>query len=384
MIIFKSLKSINGWSSNVTAIPPGGCYSIDQEAQLRTTINLINNTNVPVIIALRDGTSYELEAKYNGEGDECIYIQKEYWHSKDTKPAILKRLDPTNDKLTDRQQAIRKSFSASFVHTDIRGFRSRIEHRVPRKDVEQRGGVSYIVDLDILISLASADITPHHPYSSEGVQRNLIENDSEVNAAEKFAYSLYLVDNEGKVNDKFINFNGDVYRVSPYPNETLTTGVYVLNSGVTGGLESKGPLDVVRSEYWDHDPDNPDAKGIILYNSYDEAKALGSVYEQRDRELKDESQRLELRKQELNSAKLEQEKSLQLEKDRLERDKQKREEAYRDLEHHRKMQAMEDKYYYESRSMRRKDSSDTLKNIPLILSSVVSLVLLGKEFLSSD
>ena len=120
---------------------------------------------------------------------------------------------------------------------------------------------------------------------------------------------------------------------------------------------------------------------LHLYKSKEEAEALGDLFLQRERELKEKELRFKeiendykLKRQQLQTDIDTRDQSFKLKELEYE-EKLARLNQYRDeVEHQRKLEEIRRKDHYEHRSYERKDSSEILKYAPILIGGLFAIV----------
>lgn len=197
----------------------------------------------------------------------------------------------------------------------------------------------YIEALDIVISIYNSgnptDVI--HPHSVDG---NIIL--SNVSDVEFFKYQVEIVDPRNRIGNRYINVGGTVYTVPVSRSSNKPEGVYV--TSITGAGVSNVDTEFYTLEQACELP--------FLHRSFDEARAYGSdtaslkrVHELRVLDHK-------------NSA--------------AERDERKSivDEVMSQLKHQRDLDSLYEKDRYDRRSSERRDFSELLKWLPIVISLV--------------
>lgn len=331
---------------------------------LERNVSFYNNLFDDVVIVGRDGLPFKLPP--SGKRDNLFQIRVTYrihasvimdpkgvFHNYGANTAEGKALAAAVKNIEESPVSGNKTFS--------------LDYTIRRDDIVSQGGVLYLADLDIVVSVHKDEWKALHPYSDASTRYQLIEAESNVNNSERFGYSVYIVSNNGSVNSKYINLGGSVYRVPSITNQSLRDGVYVCSSGPVQN-SAKDPIPMSLHYTFDEAWEN-----LRLFDTPEEAEKLGDILVEREKELKE----LQLQYKELEH--MQKMDKLQFEQDmeekrreyeRLSMERQ-REEAH--VEHERTMRAMRDKEYYDTRSAARKDSSEVVKYIPVILTSMFAI-----------
>lgn len=188
------------------------------------------------------------------------------------------------------------------------------------KEVMEKGGVLYLQELDVVVSLHGLPYLPRHPASEVDYQSAFEERMTGMMAASA-GLMIGIVDNAETFGTRYMNVNGFVCRVRPIKNPTQPSGVYLY---IPGSLEVEGEIVFYDLASLD-ESDCP----IKFYATQAEAKAHGDIHAE---ELK-----------------------------AWEREKQDFEKQILTLKNENEMKSLQRKDYYEDRSLERKDDSEHLK-----------------------
>lgn len=331
---------------------------------LERNVAFFNHMNDDIVVSGRDGLPFKLPPSGKRDNVFCVRVTyrvhtsvtmdpKGVFHQYGAKTAEGKALAAAVKNCEENKSAGNKAFSLDYV--------------IRRDDIVSQGGVLYLADLDLVVSAHKDEWKALHPYSDATTRYQLIEAESNVNNSERFGYAIYIVSNDGAVNSKFINLGGAVYRVPSIANQSLRDGVYVCSSGpVQNSAKDPIPMSLhyTFEEAWEN---------LRLFDTAEEAEKLGDILVERERELKE----LQLMYKELeHTQKMD---KLQFEQDMEEKRREyegmsmERQREQDMLEHERAMRSLRDKEYYETRSAARKDTSEVVKYIPVVLTSIFAI-----------
>lgn len=331
---------------------------------LEKNISYFNHLNDDVIVVGRDGLPFRLPP--SGKRDNVFQVRITYRINSSVAidpKGVFHQYGSSSSEGKALAAAIRNS-----EENNPSGNKSFcLDYTVERDDIARLGGVLYLAELDIVISVHKDEWKALHPYSDAATRYQIIEAESNVNNSERFGYSVYLVSNDEAVKDKYINIGGSVYRVPSIVNQSLRDGVYVCSSGpVQNGAKDPIPMSLhyTFEEAWED---------LRLYDSAEEADKLGDVLGEREKEIKE----LQLRYKEL-------EHDHKMERMKHDQDMEEKRREYENLtldrerestlaEHERSLRSLREKDFYESRSAVRKDSSEVVKYAPVILTSMFAI-----------
>jgi hypothetical protein len=187
------------------------------------------------------------------------------------------------------------------------------------------------------------------------------------------------VDHNGEFGPRFININRRIYKIPLDTSSECPDGVYLDgNVNVTGNFTGK--LDTLVYSLSEAD------EKLGLFRTYELAKDLGDVQatikqelEQRANEIKNE--KLDLENKRIENDRIFQEKQARLDADILKRNEERaaNEHLRKQLEDELHLKNLLRKDKFEELSTDRKNSSDILKHIPVIIGSILSLAILLKK-----
>ena len=261
------------------------------------------------------------------------------------------------------------------IHGNNTGFNEScqfsIDYIISREKLDRRGGSLYLVERDIIISRHVGKRTPLHPFSKYFFQEKFKTENTDIINENVFGFSIKIVDNNGLYGDRYVNLNGKAYRIPARRDRILTNGVYFTCSGQAFGNYELCPPETHKYSF-----DEADI-ALNLFRSVEDALTYGDPLKAKDKEL--ERMKIEFKEKEMF---LENEKlSMKARINDQEAEIKRRQNEYSDMasrlehmrreaEHARNMDKMGRSDYYEERSSRRKDWSETLKYIPAIITAV--------------
>jgi hypothetical protein len=334
---------------------------------LEKTVSYYNHLNDDVTIVGRDGLPFKVpptrrrdntfQVRVTYSIDSSITVDPNsvfYHHGSDT--AEGRALKSAIAAIEENPTHGKKTFS--------------LDYTVSRDDIVRNGGILYLAELDLVINVTKEDWKTLHPYSDAATRYQLIEAETNVNNTERFGYSMYLVSNDGRYKDKYINIGGFVYRVPSTKNKSLRDGVYLCS---TGPVDNDATMPMPLAVHYTFEDAQEKLK---LYDSAEEADKLGDQLAEREREIKELQVKYRELEHELKIERMEFEQEIEEKKREYERVSLDRQREQSNLEHERTMRGLRDKAYYESRSLARKDSSEVVKFIPTIITGTLALAVL--------
>lgn len=260
-----------------------------------------------------------------------------------------------------------------------------VDFELTKQQFDENGGIIYLENLDVLVSILNPSYTPRHPFTVGAYSDALLEIDPSLHELNSFHYRITIIDSGQRFGSRFININGIVYHIPAIHNSQLADGVYVIRTLPTQGalaiqLPGANCYDFTTAE-----------KELGLWRSYTEALTLGDPnsvlkrkYEEASNdaamalvEAKRQSQEAaarneqERREQELEHNRIKHD--LVLREAEIERREQEMRRSENELKHRleilRKEQDIREKIY-ETGSLKRKERIEWLKVIPITIGAV--------------
>jgi len=339
---------------------------------LRKDIEYLNSTGADITITDRDSIPFIIKPDYNR--DMLLVIQVTYTVGPSTliDPKSLSKLlgKPTTEREA-WNKTIEEAESGEYKTTSNRVL--RVTYKISRQTIERHKAL-YIPELDILVSLYQTNDSMIHPYSDLGDRYKLIESDINLRSTKSFGYSMYIVSNDGDYGDRYINLGGKVFKVPSTVNHSLQNGVYVCSSGdVVGKHSNPTPL----SEFYTFEQAE---EQLTLYQSTEEARIHGDLLGSQEYDRKQQAADLEDLKIQAKKKQLEHEERILAKKREQEETELIRQEVLAQQQHERAMRAIADKDYYESRQHARKDSSELIKYIPVVITAGLAIITLIQKY----
>lgn len=267
-----------------------------------------------------------------------------------------------------------------------------VEYIIPATDFDANGGVLFLQNIDLQVSVLDQASTAPHPYSLLGQRNRDAFNFKEDMTPRGVFYGVYIRDKDNHFGQRFININGHVFGVPVLTDESQDRdGVYFVNCGRT--TSSFVPARV----FVEYVPFEEADDKLGLYQTYREALTLGDPQERFKREY-------ELRVQELKNEELQfreeraaSERELDTIKERQRREMMEYEHQLlkitqlnkliaaelerRDQIYKREMMILKD--ITEGRSASRKEAGEIIKLIPTIITTVATYVAAYKKLKSA-
>lgn len=196
--------------------------------------------------------------------------------------ASVMRFDPNHNETPDVIKCFRK-------HIDERGMPVLINNRfhvnldtvVRIGDFKKHSGTMYSMETDLVLSMLNNHERILHPNSAQGLLEERMRQENPDENLGKFIYKIELVDNHGIYGKRFIRIAGEVYSINPIRDHVRRSGVYVTRNDPTIGSTY---LSEIRETFYTVEDAEQE---LLLFRSYEQAKAEGDVAAQRKKEMAD-------------------------------------------------------------------------------------------------
>lgn len=334
---------------------------------LEKTISYYNHLNEHITVVGRDGVPFKVPP--SKRRDNVFKVRVTYSIDESV------QVDPSNvffhqGSNTAEGKALKAAIAAIEENLTYGKKTFSLDYTITRDDIVRNGGVLYLAELDLVINATQEDWKALHPYSDAATRYQLIEAETNVNNTERFGYSLYIVSNDGRYKDKYVNIGGVVYRVPSTKNQSLRDGVYLCSTGPTDN-DVTTPMPIAL-----HYEFSAAQEKLKLYDSAEEADKLGDQLAEREKEIKELQVKYRELEHELKLERMEFEREIEEKKREYERVSLDRQREHSNLEHEKAMRGLRDKEYYETRSYARKDSSEVIKFVPAMITGALGLAVL--------
>jgi len=237
----------------------------------------------------------------------------------------------------------------------------------------------YCPELDLVISTEdNFSAVPMHPANIGGMKKLFLQGDPTVHNSLGVQHRLFIVDNAGSIRVRYVNINGEVYRLTPVKSKMLADGAWLIRTD-----PAKSNRKERAKMSFQYAPHTKMDEVFNLYLSYEDAFSLGGQLKVVERE----EMQYKLQTIHLKREQTVREGEMTLLKNQLEREKmahQRQQEEWeraraierfqweREREaHERRMLIMKEKY--ERESHKRKSFLDILKAIPTVITGLCTL-----------
>lgn len=384
----------NASVTTVRASPRESSASIDAMV-LGYETRVVNFCQKELQVCLRSGINYSVAPKNGPPGQSPgVIIQLITESHKDYVKIDSK--SQLNEPHNEDQKILKASLKRS---NKLRNEfdEAIVEYYISREHIDSEGGVIYLPELDIQLSILSSIATPEHPFSSKGCETHIVYDNDYLGSQILTGLAFKLVDNSGQMGVRYLNLNRSVYQLTPVSDMNLNSGLWVTTNGMCSGSRRHA---MAKTHYYPLD--KVDELFGKLYKTAEEARIDGDPdiiskreHERAESELKADTLRLkqQILESEKELAEIQRVRDLdkqnlvklQGELDRTKLAFDQKEQEYkaheRNLEHQRKilenelqMYKMHRGDYYEERSQSRKDSSEMMKMLPIIVTSISTIL----------
>ena len=346
----------------------------------------LNHLSVTVTIVERSGLKYDLQPLYDSFQSELI-IRYGLEMSPIGAKEIEKVLTKVDESSSETLKVLKELFKLRKQNVPYKSGAGNmvIDYNLTIKELRGNGGLLYLPQADILVSLHGFENTPPHPYSEEGLRDNTI-NTVYSTLDSDCVFTIQMIDNQTRFGPRFANINGRVIKIRPIRDITKKDGIYIVTNteyNGEGAEQLKTYKDMLYFEI--------DEEGCGLFKTFEEAKEHGDIgtanklkLAKLETELSESKAQLAREKHDFDIRKLQKEKEVSDAKDLLEKEKElhqrdiekekERQERDRSLftEELNRMRELR-KEYFEDKSQNRKDSGELLKWLPTIIGAVISI-----------
>lgn len=351
-----------------------------QQNSLGLSLNFFNGLGRPIVVINRLGVRYVIPSDPIMPFRNLVIRHSDRLHtSVNSNTDELWSVDGTIMKGAG-QQIIANTFGP---YNPGHSYRTRsVDFVVKPEEFLRIGSSLYLRELDLVVTTDIDNHDIHHPYSAKGQEIvSSAKSDPEVPKTGLY-YNISIVDHNGVFGHRFVNFNGNVFRIDPTLNEDLDDGVYLTRSNIANGETTERAFYTERFEFGEAD------QALKLFRTFAEASALGSPEEEKTRQLQERKQLLAARELELRELRAERDAERDAHTRTLEREREeaKRQQALLEdelsrrkfemariesastvIEHQFKRDAMLLKERLDITNTNRKQSLETLKFIPAIM-----------------
>lgn len=366
-----------------SSVEGGGVKGLRHNPPIRKSVQIFNEIPYPIGIASREGLKYDLPPGTNFN-QNAITICVEYTFTRQAKESLKSVLCSNSIENSPELKLIKEQLSSDNIQYIHNQGKFDIEYVVEERDLIENGGIVYIRDLDIVISLKGSNSIRCHPYSREAGLYGFSEeimNDVDNNIGQNFIYSLKIIDSFGTIGKRWLRIGDDVVGIDPITDSSKQDGIYVAtNKPSVNRLGSKS----MTVERYEADGVPPYFK---LYQHFHDARHTPSdeyalkLSEQETRRNRVEAD-LEISRNSLTKA-LQENENLKKTAE-LSREKHANEMHALKMQLEREIQervTMQRKDTYEAISQDRKNTAELVKTIPAIILGIIGIVAAARKMM---
>lgn len=342
-------------------------------------VSYVNNTYRDVTIAWRSGFSFVIPACESTRFGDTFILRMEIslapWVRIDVEQLLSHIRDDSNAELKAMKEAIEIQASKS-RHG---GTMLTIDYPVTLDQLEKYGGAVYYSEIDQVVSILPSNKTPLHPYSDRG--RTAYPEDAHGSRTVGFVYNLEIIDNSGRIGNRFVNINGQVYPLQPRRDYGRRDGVYVRTNGHAD--DNENPTTTNRRVCFE-----TAKKELNVWPTHEEALTLGdpaNANNKKAAELEVQLQQMKIQagiiKHNHELEKLERDREFRISEDARNLQQAELARLRENTSHSLEMRRIETKDRYEERSYIRKDGSEVIKALPSAIVGLGAIAMAVKAFL---
>ena len=239
-----------------------------------------NGTRQPIVIVSRAGIRSLLPSVRGGDGKFRVVQEKEFQNS-----VILDNTDLSSDCGMQTSELSKRIIEALGIIRNPVPLRAALEQRVQLEheltlaDLQANNGSVYIPELDIVVSTLAIEHVPSHPYSRVGMRNRIVTEDPMFSYINGLHYQIRIVDRAGVFGLRYVNLNGEVFKVPVIVEGDYHDGVYVIS---THPSDVGHDFNYARADYFRFEeiPEH-----VAMYQTAAEAASLGDPHALMKRDL---------------------------------------------------------------------------------------------------
>lgn len=350
-----------------------------QRHDVKIEIDYINNLGVDIVILDRRGIEFHIPSRFKPSSRQLDFKIYEMFHLQEGISLRFNDVERDTDIIKLQQNFLDSLNYDAKAERNTR--RSMVTTTVKLSDLREVNNCIYIKEYDIVLYIPKPGYNVIHPATVSKVVNGFNLNKEKLN---DFEFNISINDPNNKIGDRWINISGLIYQITPSRDHTQMEGVIITTSSANlNGDFVHVPMSIDEFK-----------EKIKTYQSYEEAETFGNLESltkiQADKELEKlkhnnmvEEQKLkaEVSKHKAESEKVKHDLELMSSDLKAQEAKHKAELELLNIQinrekHDMEFQSLHRKNYYEERSYDRKDSSELIKFLPMIIGA--GLVLLFK------
>ncbi|QXO09962.1 hypothetical protein pEaSNUABM37_00001 [Erwinia phage pEa_SNUABM_37] len=190
-------------------------------ADIKTTVSVLSSLPIPLVVRQRNGVSSVIRPKHGaGYNSGVVKIQLEV----QAKPEVFLNISQQSmESLPEEYQILYQAIQTMKDRGAAWGgmHYARICLTYSREFLERHGGEFYSTLADLVISILPEGATQEHPYCISAIQKqqsSRLQDDFEG----LVLYAVRLIDRFDQLGPRYMNINGDIFRIEPEPLERIT------------------------------------------------------------------------------------------------------------------------------------------------------------------
>lgn len=356
-----------------------------------------NRMSKPVTMQLRSGATFVFPAvsgphaiQSRNTGDREFLVIRECEIARNAYPQTYSFFSRVTENDSTELKLMAENFMTQYHTHGQTALQLRIVviFAFTEDDLINHGGGFYHDELDVLFVMGDGMLPYPHPHSRAGREDRLLRGADEIVGENGFISMVEIIDSSGKYGDRYLNIFGKIVRIRKRKDNNKPDGIYIVSSKPTIGALTSESMVVTHYKFGEAE------KALGLYKTYELAESYGDPTLSRKEAIAEMEHRIQVARNETEiskqlhaSAKIEAERLL------LERDSQ-----IKNLEHERTtitkeldslkerqdflidQQRARTKETFEERAAARKDSSEMLKYLPVVLAAIGTILMSIKAF----
>lgn len=376
-----SFKHVSGGSPNQWS--PSSNLSMQEPQFYEKTVTYINCIHSLVAIATREGLVVYPEYSQADLGPYFI-IRHQYKFRPSIKDQIVRDWKEGRYHDTDFQIIIQEQWinNPTAFYSNV----LFLEYKIHESQITQNGGIVYLPVADCTVAVgdrAKDSRQIYHPYSASGTiieaaRDSLSGSIREEEHSNDYSYHIRIVDNTGTIGTKWISIGSFISKIIPVKRPKQRDGFYVTRTCNTDHLHT-GPNTIVCDWYETAD----EVPNYVISDTYAQATQSPSVEASIKEKISINERTARLAESEFRNKKLESEleilnntisreeirhqndmAKLNAEIEKLKREKEKYESE---------KEFLNEKVVYEKSSLWRKFIGETIKYVPIIVTTTVTI-----------
>lgn len=363
-------------------VTPGNQHNVQEECDYQIFTKYLNYSGRPISMGFRNGLVVKVPPRTHRMRSQFVIRYEHHFTERikhDVRDFIVGHRGETNEDFKRFKEQFLKCYQEQ-----ENGLRVGMDYYVTLDQLQENGGCVYWSELDIILS-SSKDVLPLHPFCYE----SLVTQPGVGSTKHGSGVRIYIVDNLGRIGDRYARVLDEIILVKSGVNSLKQDGLYIENTNIVDSSLSVGfnkikyfsesEVDGLawlhRTYSLAHQTLDPDGARDVEMRQRDfefkklelEGKRIAAQTAAQRTELDNDKLQHDLNKmvQERQTLLLQAQLEEQERVTKIAEDKLKREHAER--EHVSKLDQMRSKDYFEERAAVRKDSSEWVKFIPVMI-----------------